>query len=163
MKNESGKTLTEILAVLAIIGVLSLVGLYAYSVSMRKKTVDTILDTLQQKTIEIDSALANRDSKNINDLNDFLKGFTTTVGSYQLSFHSVDNSDTEFVSEVTYIDGSKIKGAFCRELIRKMMEQNFISDIDFTLKDEELEDGTIGDVTVQLNGKSVDLDALCGG
>ena len=163
MKNESGKTLTEILAVLAIIGILSFIGLYGYSIAMRKKNIEAILNALQQKTVEIDSALTNRAVGDKADLNEFLKGFTTVVGSYQLSFHAVEDAQTEFVSEVTHVDGSKIKGAFCRELIKKMAEQHFISDIDFTLKNEELEDGTTGDVNIQLNEKSVDLDALCGG
>lgn len=163
MENEAGRTLTEILGVLAIAGLLSVGGLIGYSQFMRHKNVDTILETLQHKIIEVNSAQANSQITDPNELNAFLQKFTTTVGAYQLSFHATMDGDGSFVSEVTHKDGSRIKGAFCRKLITKMAEQQFVADVDFSLKDEPQEDGTTANVNVSLHGKTVNLDDICGG
>lgn len=163
MENESGRSLTEILGVLAIMGLLSIAGIWGYFHFMRQRTVDTILDTLQQKIIEIHSAQANHQITDPVELDAFLQKFTTTVGAYQLSFHATMDGDGSFVSEVTHKDGSRIKGAFCRKLITKMAEQQFVADVDFSLKDEPQEDGTTANVNVSLHGKTVNLDDICGG
>lgn len=163
MENETGRTITEILGVLAIAGILSVSGLIGYSLVMRHRNVDTILETLQHKIIEINSAQAHNQIKDPDELNSFLEKFTTTVGAYQLSFHATTDGDGSFISEVTYKDGSRIKGAFCRKLITKMAEQQFVADVDFSLKDEPQEDGSTADVNVSLHGKTVNLDDICGG
>jgi hypothetical protein len=93
----------------------------------------------------------------------FLEDFTTTVGDYQLSFHATGEMDGSFVSQVTHKDGTRIKGAFCRQLITKMSEQQFVEDIDFSLENEELEDGSTEDINVPLNGKMINLNDVCGG
>ena len=163
MGNESGRSLTEILGVLAIMGLLSIAGIWGYFHFMRQRTVDTILDTLQQKIIEINSAQANHQITDPVELDAFLEKFETTVGAYRLSFHSTSDANGSFISEVTHKDGSKIKGAFCRKLITKMAEQQFVENINFSLKDEPLEDGTTKDIEFSLHGKTVVLDDICGG
>ncbi len=163
MKNEKGRTMNEMLAVLAIVGMLSVAGIFCYSHVIRQKNVDTILETLRQKTIEINSAMVNNKITDADKLNEFLKKFETEIGSYKLSFRAAPEMDGSFVSDVTYKDGSRIKGSFCRELIGKMSEQTFVSDVDFTLKDELQEDGTTQNITVPLNGKVINLDDVCGG
>lgn len=163
MANESGRTLTEILGVLAIVGILSVCGLATYVHITRQRNVDRILETLQQKIIEIHSAQANQTITDKDELDAFLATFETTVGAYTLSFHASMDNDGSFISEVTHKDGSKIKGAFCRKLITKIAEQQFVENINFSLKDELLEDGTTKDIEFSLHGKTVVLDDICGG
>ena len=163
MANESGRTLTEILGVLAIVGILSVCGLATYVHITRQRNVDRILETLQQKVIEINAAQANQTITDKDKLDAFLANFETSVGAYTLSFHASTDNDGSFISEVTHKDGSKIKGAFCRQLIRKMAEQQFVENINFSLKDEPLEDGTTKDIEFSLHGKTVVLDDICGG
>lgn len=162
MKNEQGRSMSEILAVLAIVGLLSVGGLIGYSQMLQKKDVDDVLDVLQQKIVEIHSAQANKKLTDPDKMNAFLEDFTTTVGDYQLSFHATGEMDGSFVSQVTHKDGTRIKGAFCRQLITKMSEQQFVEDVDFSLEDEEQEDGSIEDINVPLNGKMINLNDVCG-
>lgn len=163
MKNEAGRTLMEMLVVLIVMGVLSVGGLILYSRMMQREKVDVILNALQQKIIEINSSQVNAQNKDIDQMNTFLEKFTTIVDGYKISFHAAPELDGSFVSEVTHKDGSRIKGAFCRDLITKMAEQKFVSDVDFTLKDEIQEDGSMQDITVPLNGKMINLEDVCGG
>ena len=50
----------------------------------------------------------------------------------------------------------------CRKILTTMVQVNGVSDIDFTVREVEMEDGTKEDVTMRLSGKAVDLNALCG-
>ena len=161
-KHESGRSMVEILGVLAIIGVLSATGLWGYSVAMRHRTVDEILEALRLKTIEINSSLNSQKFTTDEELDKFLSTFTTQVAGYRLSFVPSPDKDG-FVSEIRKADGDTIKGAMCRELITKMAEQQFVSDVDFMVEDVETDSGEKEDVTVRLNGKYVNLDAVCGG
>ena len=160
---ETGRSMVEILGVLAIMGLLSVCGVWGYSHFMVQREVDTILDTLQQKTIEIDSAQEIHPITDPVEFDTFLKGFETTVGAYKLSFHSTSDASGSFTSEVTNKDGSKIKGAFCRKLITKMVEQKFVSNVGFSLKNEPQEDGSNKDVNLLLHGLTVDYKDICGG
>ena len=126
-----------------------------------KKNVDNVVDTLSRTMVEIDLAKPKRRISDPDKLNAFLKRFETTVGPYKISFHASQDEngqftrDGSFVSDITYKNGDRIKGSVCRKLITKMAEQKFASDVSFTLEDEG--------VTVELNGKVVNLDDLCGG
>ena len=88
---ESGRSMAEMLGVLTIVGLLSIGGLWGYSYFMRERDVDTILDTLRQKIIEIDSAQEIHPITDPVELDAFLQCFETTVGAYKLSFHSTSN------------------------------------------------------------------------
>lgn len=161
-RNEAGRTMIEILGVLAIAAILSIGGIWAFQLFMRQQTVNSILNTLTLETVNINSAMQGTSFKNSEELNQFLSKYKAQVAGYQLSFYASPDGDG-FVSEITSVDGNPIKGQICRDLITKMAKQQFISDVDFTLKDEEKEDGTTDDITVRLNGRYVDLNAVCGG
>lgn len=161
-KVETGRTMTEIISILAIVGILSVSSLWGYETFMRRKKVEEILDVLQQQTIQINAAMQHKDYTNTEELNDFLKTYTVPVAGYTLSFMASPDADG-FVSEITDSKGKPIKGKICRELITKMAEQKYTSDVAFTLKDEEMDDGTKEDVVVRLNGQYVDLNSVCGG
>ena len=162
MKNESGRTMIEIIAVLVIMGVLSVTGVIWYMNAMYQQKVDAILNAVQMKTIEINSALSGKSFTDIDEKNRFLAEFKGFVNGYMLSFHA-STDDDGFVTEISYLNQEPIKGRMCRDLITKMAKQRFVSDVDFTLKNEEKEDGTKGDITVRLNGQYIDLNAVCGG
>ena len=161
-KNESGRTMVEVLSVLAIVGVLSVVAVWGYQSMMRKQKVDGVLHGLALKTVLINSAMESKTFSNKEELNKFLASQTTQASGYQLSFHASPDGEG-FVSEITDHNGEPIKGKICRELITKMADQKFVSDVDFTLKNEEKEDGTRDDITVRLKGQYVNLNAVCGG
>ena len=163
MKSQTGRTLIEVLSVLAIIGVLSTGGLFGYTYVMRQKAVDNIADTLQKKMVEIDLAQPKRKITDPVRLNAFLKRFETTVGSYKISFYASEDRDGSFFSDITHKNGQRISGSFCRKLMSKMAEQKFASDVSFSLKDELQEDGSRQDINISLNGKTVNWDDICGG
>mgnify|MGYP003571476057 CR=1 FL=1 len=161
-KKEFGRTMVEIVAVLVVMGLLSLTGLWWYSVVMRHQKTDELLNALQMKTVEINSAMQGKNFATDEELNQFLSGFTAFVAGHTLSFYASPDKDG-FVARISHLNGDKIKGALCRELITKMADQKFVSDVDFTLEGEELDDGTVGNLTVRLNGRVVNLIAMCGG
>lgn len=162
-KNEIGRTMIEILSVLAIVGILSIVALVGYTSIVRKQKVDILLHTIALKTVLINSGMAGKSFSSTDELNRFLSTYTTQIGGYKIAFYAPSDETDGFVIEISNPNGEPIKGAICRDLITKMAEQRFVSDVDFTLKDEEMEDGTTEDITVRLNGRYIDLDAVCGG
>ena len=162
-KNETGRTMIEILSVLAIAGVLSVVALVGYTSIVRKQKVDALLHAITLKTVMINSVMTEKRFSSAEELNSFLSAYTTQVGGYKIAFYASPDGTEDFVTEISNPDGEPIKGAICHDLITKMAEQKFVSDVDFTLKDEETEDGTTEDITVRLNGRYVDLEAVCGG
>ena len=51
MKNENGRSMVEMLGVLALIGVLSVMGIYGYTFAMRKHRANEIMQTATMLTI----------------------------------------------------------------------------------------------------------------
>ena len=162
-KNEYGRTMIELLSVLAIVGVLSIVGLIGYNHLLCKQKVDALLHAIALETITINSAMTGKSFSSEDELNKFLSAYTTQTGEYRLTFRASPDGGDGFVTEITNLNGEPIKGKICRDLITKMAEQKFVSDVDFTLKDEETEDGSKEDITVRLNERYVNLEAVCGG
>ncbi len=163
MKNEKGRSLIEILGVIAIIGLLTTGGMSGYIYVMRQKMMDNIADTLKRKIVEIDLEKSNRRLRSSSQLEAFLEKHTTIIGSYKISFRLNPNNNNSIVSDITHKNGERIKGSFCRSLIKKMADQEFAEDVHFSLKDEVQEDGSAKDIDMSLNGKIVNLDDLCGG
>ena len=161
-KNEFGRTMVEIISVLVIMGILSVVGVVWYSDVMQRQKVETVLNTLRLKTVEISAALNGRQFDSIEEKNKFLAGFKAFSAGYVFSFRASDEGDG-FVTELSYLNREPVKGRICRELIIEMSKQQFVSDVSFTLNNEEMEDGSKQDLTVPLNGQYVDLEAVCGG
>ena len=128
--NEQGRTMVEIISVLAIMGLLSIGGVMAYMNAVRNQKVDELLNALRMKTVEINSAMENKKFVTEEETNKFLAKFDTTVGGYTLSFHASPDKDG-FVSDITNSNGEPIKGKICRTLILKMADQSFVSDVDF--------------------------------
>ena len=74
-KNESGRSMVEMLGVLAIIGVLSIGGIAGYTLAMNRYRANEILDTAAK--LAVVSMSANSKSANLSDLGiDSLAGGT---------------------------------------------------------------------------------------
>ena len=161
-KNETGRTMVEIVSVLVIMGILSVVGVAWYVNVTRQQKIEAVLNTLRMKTVEVSAALNGRQFDSIEEENKFLAGFKGYSAGYVFSFRASDDGDG-FVTELSYLNREPVKGRMCRELITEMSKQQFVSDVSFTLNNEEMEDGSKQDLTVPLNGQYVDLEAVCGG
>ncbi len=161
---ESGRTMVELMAVLAIIGVLSVGGFWLFKTSNQERQVDDIIYHMNIQVAQIYPALEqNGQFSSKKDLDTFLLSFKKEVGDYILTFQSDPNaSGNDFMMQVTKANGEPIKGGMCRKLISKMSELKMAQDVSFSLKDEEMEDGTIQDVMVPLNERIIDYKSVCG-
>ena len=160
--NEKGRSMVEVIVVLAIIAVLSVVGATGYMLNMQQKKINDILNTLQMNVIAIHSAIQGKTFSSLEEKNTFLSNYRAQVGEYQLSFHATENGGDGFVIKIATDSGDAIKGGMCKKLIAKMAEQRFVYDVDFTATGEENEEGYLEKVTVPLNGQVVDMNAICG-
>ena len=165
--SESGRTMAEIIAVLAIMGVLSVGSIVGFQHLMRKNKINDIINAVNLASVQILSSLISTKMTTPDAMDDWLKDYATTAGGYNITFKAPRDTDreftgSEFVAEITDKDGQRIKGSMCRQLLTTMVRVQGVSDIDFTVRNEEQEDGTVEDVTMRLSGKAVDLNALCG-
>jgi len=165
--NESGRTANEMLAVLAVIGLLSVSAVLGFRRLTEKNDINQIIQTINLGSIQILTTLAHQKMATPDQMDEELKRYATSYGRYNITFKAPRDTDreftgTEFVAEITDKDGERIKGSMCRKLLTTMVKVNGVSDIDFTVLDEEMEDGTTQDVSMRLSGKTVDLNALCG-
>ena len=161
-KNEAGRSMAEIILVLAISAVLAVVGVTGYTLSIQQKKINDILNTLQMNVIAIHSAIQGKEFSSLEEKEAFLGNYKARVGEYQLSFHATEDDKGGFVTQITTDNGDPIKGGMCKKLIAKMAKQRFVYDIDFTVTGEENEEGYLEKITVPLNGQVVDMDAICG-
>ena len=169
MKNnkESGRSAIEILAVLAIIGLLSIGGVIGFRRAMNKNEINSIIHQINLNSIQILAALHSTKLQSADEMDEFLRKYRGKTQNYVITFKAPRDEDraftgTEFVAEVADKNGERIKGSMCRKLLTTMIQMNGVSDIDFTVKNEQMEDGSVEDVTMRLSGKAVDLNALCG-
>ena len=166
-QNETGRSMLEMLAVLAIVGVLSIGTIVGFRQAMNKQKINDIIHTINLSSIQILSNLTHQGFATPDAMDEFLKKYATKSGDYNITFKAPRDADreftgTEFVAEITDKNDQKIKGAMCRKLLTTMVKVNGVSDIDFTVRNEPMDDGTTEDVTMRLSGKAVDLNALCG-
>lgn len=163
---ESGRSIPELLAVLAIIGILSVSSLLGVQRLMNKNKVNSIIQAVNLASVQILTTLTHRKMATPEEMNAFLTDYSTTAGGYNITFKAPTDiqefTGTEFVAEITDKDGSRIKGSMCRQIVTSMIQVQGVSDIDFTVNNEETEDGSVENVTMRLSGKAVDLNALCG-
>lgn len=161
---ESGRTMVEVMAVLAIVGILSVGGFWLFRSSNQEREMNDLIYHMNLQVSQIYPALEHVGSfGSKKELDDFLRPFQKQVGDYVLTFQSDPNSNgNDFITQITKTNGESIKGAKCRALISKMSKLKMAQDVSFTLKDAEMDDGTTADVTVPLNGRTVDYGAMCG-
>ena len=160
---ESGRTMAEVMAVLAIAGILSVAGFWLFRSNNRERVLNDIIYNINMQVAQIYPALQqNGPFASKKQLDNFLAPYTKQVGDYVLTFQSDPYADgNDFVTQVTKSNGQPIKGDMCRALITRMSKLKMAQDVSFSLKDEETEDGKLEDVMVPLNGKTVDYDSIC--
>lgn len=166
-KNELGRSMMEMLAVLAIVGVLSVGTIAGFRHAMAKQKINDIVHTINLASVQILVSLTHRKIATPDEMDAYLEKYTTKSGGYNITFKAPRDTDrefsgSEFVAEITDETGEKIKGSMCRRLLTTMVKVNGVSDVDFTIHQTEEEDGTVEDITMRLSGKTVDLNALCG-
>ena len=167
MRQESGRSMIEMLGVLAIMGVLSVGTIAGFRHAMTKQKINDIIHVINLNSVQILSSLTHTKLTTPDEMDEHLQKYHAKAGGYDITFKAPRDADrefsgTEFVAEITDQNGDRIKGSMCRRLLTTMVKVNGVSDIDFTVRNEETEDGNIEDVTMRLSGKAVDLNALCG-
>ncbi len=164
-ETELGRSITEMLAVIAIVAILSLGALAGFRQAMVNQTVNSLVQAVNLGSIQALTALTTRIFKDADEMDEFLKQFKTTVYGYVVDFKAPRDQEfngTEFVAKITTKEGQKIKGKMCRKILTTMVEVNGVSDVDFSIENVEDENGIEQTVTMRLSGKAVDLDAICG-
>ncbi len=160
---ESGRTMVEVMAILAIVGILSVGGFWAFRTSNQEREINDILYHMNLQVTQIYPKLAQGSFTSKDQLDQFLSAYQKTVGNYTLTFQAnPDSENNDFMMQITNSNGEPIKGRMCRALISKMAQLKMAEDVSFSLKDEEMDDGSVQDVTVPLNGQTVDFNAICG-
>ena len=134
---------------------------------MRKHKINEMIHAINLASVQILTVLTQTKMTSPEEMNQFLAPYSTSVDGYNISFTAPKDSaqeftGTEFVAEITDKNGSRIKGSMCRQIVTSMLKVQGVSDIDFTVNNEEMEDGSFETVTMRLSGKTVDLNALCG-
>ena len=165
--NETGRTMSEMVSVLAIMGILTVASVVSFKHITQRNTINEIIQAINLNSIQILVSLSNKKFDTPEQMNEALKHYATSSGGYNIVFKAPHDSDQaftgkEFVAEITDKNGELIKGSMCRKILTTMVQVNGVSDIDFTVRQVETEDGTQEDVTMRLSGKAVDLNALCG-
>ncbi len=167
MKTQQGRTILEILMILSIIGILSLSGMWYYTRLLQEQKMNDLLNAIHLQLVQISSLNIAKQFDTPQQMDEYLKDFTVQTKDYIIEFHSIADeepfSGSNFVAQVRSVDGRMIKGAECRRLLKVLSEQKMTMDMSFSLKNEELEDGSHADVNIRLNDKVIDLDSLCGG
>ena len=128
LKSQSGRSMVEMLGVLAIIGVLSVGGIAGYSLSMRRHRANGVVDLMSKYALvaynDCHQKLLNGEISDITrcdfrqgDNLDFLTFSETAVGTlpagvkpspdYYVTLSS-DGSDTDIIMVSTYFDDDRL-------------------------------------------------------
>ena len=161
--NEYGRTMSEMLAILAIVSILTLGAIAGFRQAITNQKINDIIHAVNLGSVQALSALNTTKINSPDEMDNFLKQYATTAGGYNIDFKAprdVTFTGMEFVAQITTKDGQRIKGRMCRKLLTTMVKVNGVSDIDFSVKQEE--DGKTQEINMRLSGKAVDLNALCG-
>ena len=165
--HETGRTMLEMMAVLAIVGVLSVGVIAGFRQMMMKHKINESIHAINLNSVQILSGLTIQHPATPEDMDAYLQKFATKAGGYNITFKAPRDEDreftgAEFVAEITDEKGGRIKGTMCRRLLTTMVKVNGVSDVDFSVRNEPTEEGTVEDVTMRLSGNAVYLNALCG-
>lgn len=153
-RGESGRLMAEILAVLAIVSLLSIGSFWGIRRLLEKNQANELLNTINMTSIGILSALEKENFATLDDWDRFLSHFTQYSGDYKISFFVPENnlSGKDFTLKVERTDGAPLNPNICKDLIMSMRSQYSLSGIDFQKNGMD----------AHLAMEAVDLNAICG-
>ena len=112
-RSQKGRSMVEMLGVLAIIGILSVGGLYGYGVAMKKHKANELLHQASMLATTISSQILTDKPLNVQDFGGGSANFSETVGT---------PNDEQFTLEIKEVDSSvceqlkKMKGGMTRDI-----------------------------------------------
>lgn len=159
LTGESGRSATEMLAILSIIGVLYVVGIWGFNLLQEKHEENELANQIALNAVEIKMAMQSGTYKDKESFEKFLASLTMPYKNYTLSYHASDTFNQTYIMEITDKDGDYIKGKKCRQILRNLSKNQESTNLSFKVDDEE----TQTEETIWLAGKSVALKDICGG
>ena len=118
-KNENGRSMVEMLGVLAIIGVLSVAGIAGYTVAMRKHKANEIAEAISMLAIAARTANGGSGIKTTSE-DDYteLLGRPNPSGAGTLKANLTDGDDKVFAGTITFqaLNNDSAGEALCNEL-----------------------------------------------
>ena len=121
-KNQSGRSMVEMLGVLAIIGVLSIGGIAAYRIAMTKNKINNIMNGLWVEATHIASQIQGGSTS--------LKTYSDNIEGIEISAHDgweTSGGDPAFAIQLHLEDLTD--DSFCKEFRKEASEQIGIATI----------------------------------
>ena len=110
MKKEYGRSMIEMLGVLAIIGVLSIGGLAGYTMAMNRHRANTVLDYVARCAVVAQTRGTGVEAWEVTTCGALLPDeVAAPAGNYEVA--AVDAADTEFVINVTNLANEAVAAA----------------------------------------------------
>ncbi len=110
LKPESGRSMVEMLGVLAVIGVLSIGGIYGYTTSMAKSKANTLLHEASLRATSVSIQMVNKKDPNISEFNTSGYGTFSTEVKNDLG-QIAKHTDNYFVLSVSGVEKDVCKHA----------------------------------------------------
>lgn len=156
---ETGRSMVEIIAVLSIMGILAIGGLYGYSLLQEKREENELANQIALNAIRIKTAIQSDLFEDKESFDKFLAKMTTSFRNYTLSYRSSDSLNQTYIMEITDKDGDYIKGKKCRQILQNLSNNKETTNVSFTVDNAD----TQTEERVWLAGKAVSLIDICGG
>lgn len=142
LKQETGRSMVEMLGVLAVIGVLSVGGISGYTLAMNKHRANSVAADLMKRAVVISA------QRQLGQQNPNMDGFGNTVGEYELTLPiSTDNTNQTFGMTVQAVP---------EEVCEKILALDWDN---ATISPDKAEDCNGGDMTFTYNN---DLSPVTG-
>lgn len=158
-QEELGRSMQEILAVLAIVGVLSIVGVWSFNLLQEKHEENELANQIALNAVQIKTALQSGKFQDKESFEKFLGDLTMPYKHYTLSYHASDTFNQTYIMEIRDKDGDYIKGKKCRQILKNLAKNQESTNVSFIVDDED----TKTEETIWLADKKVTLRDICGG
>ena len=109
MTGECGRSMVEMLGVLAVMGVLSVAGIAGYNSAMNKHRANELLNESSKRAVVVAGQLLNRDKGN---LSEFTKN---TFGGAEFATGEVSVTGGKF--EIKFVDGKNPDSTICSQML----------------------------------------------
>lgn len=124
-KNEQGRSMVEMLGVLAIIGVLSIGGIAGYTYAMNNYRTNELVEGILQRAYTVTAQLMSGRNPSLAEFNGLNETAEGTFADTVIELKDADNKKTnEFAIKI-----SNVKPAVCKNMIKLATESNVIKAI----------------------------------